>query len=753
MSQTFRYIGKPLPRVDGPEKVCGTTHYMTDLSFPQALVGRVLRSRYPHALIKRIDVSRARALPGVTCVLTADDVPGLNAYGVIIQDQPVLAKEKVRMLGDAIALVAAESEEIAEQALALIAVDYEPLPVVSDPEAALAPDAPPVHADGNLLKRVVFRRGDAEGAFAAAAAVVEGTFYTPRQMHCFLENEGGWAQVEPDGTLTIRCPAQAAYRDRMQVARILGWNPERIRIISNPLGGGFGGKDELTVQHYLALLALHAGGRPVKLHYKREESVVAGVKRHPFKVEIRLGARADGTLCALQARLVADKGAYNSLGTEVIRLAVEHVCGPYKIENVNVEGLAVYTNNGCNGAFRGFGVPQVCFALESAVDMLAAQLGLDPITIRKRNVYRRGEIDAIGVPVETSVGIWECLDALERSALWQQRAERKRGAEPFKSRGVGVACSLHGVGLGKGVPDFVGSRMALQPDGSFELHLAPQEIGQGNTMVYTQFAAEALGCELARVKVVQGDTGLVPDGGTVTASRATYAGGRAALSAAQNMVALLKAAGAELLGAESVGLADGAVVGAGRRLSYAEVYARLAAAGHSTVAEGFFALPTAEQSVEGLTVHYVCGYAAHLALVEVDRLTGEARLLEAVAAVDCGKVINPLGLEGQSEGGIVMGMGMALYEDTVMEGGAYKTHNFSTYILPTTFETPKVTTIPIESMEETGPFGAKGIGEVVMVPIVAAIPNAIAEGCGVRVHQLPATPERIWHELQKGVAR
>ena len=752
----YRYIGKPLPRVDGPDKVCGTTRYMTDLHLAGALAGRALRSPHPHALIRRIDTARAKALPGVVCVLTAADVPGLNAFGIIIQDQPVLARDKVRMTGDAVALVAAESEEIAEQALALIEVDYEPLPAVTDPEAALRPDAPRVHPEGNLLKRVTFKRGDVAGGFADAAAVVEGRFHTPRQMHAFLENEGGWAQVEADGTLTIRVPAQAAYRDRLQVARILGWNPERIRIISNPLGGGFGGKDELTVQHYLALLALHSGGRPVKLHYKREESVVAGIKRHPFQIDLKLGARADGSLCALQARLVADKGAYASLGPAVLQLAVEHICGPYKIENIDVEGLSVYTNNGCNGAFRGFGVPQTCFALESSMDMLAQRLGLDPIAIRKGNVYRRGDVDAVGTRVESSVGVWECLDALERSDLYRQRDVRTQTAEPFAARGVGVACSLHGVGLGKGLPDFAGARLTLLPDGHFELDLAPQEIGQGNTMVYTQFAAEALGCDLHHVTVVQGDTARVPDGGTVTASRATYAGGRAALAAAENMVALLRAAAADCLGIDraDVALVDGAAAGHGRRVTFADLHAHLTARGKGTVAEGHFILPTADHDVDGLTVHYVCGYAAHLALVEVGTLTGEAQLLEAVCAVDCGKVINPLGLEGQCEGGVVMGMGMALYEDTIMDGGVHRTKNFATYILPTTFETPQITTIPIETLEETGPFGAKGIGEVVMVPIVAAIPNAIAAATGCRIHRLPATPERVWQALQaRGVTR
>ena len=701
-----RWVGRRVARLDGPDKVSGATKYMTDLTFRDPLYGRALRSPHPHAYLRAIDTTRARQLPGVVCVLTADDVPGLNGFGILLQDQPVLAREKVRMTGDAVALVAAESEEIAEQALALIDVTYEPLPPVTDPEAAMQPGAPHVHAGGNLLQHTTLRRGSMD----RADVVVAGTFHTPRQMHAFLETEGGWAQLQPDDTLTIWCPGQAAYRDRLQIARILGWNPEHIRIISSPLGGAFGGKDELTVQHYLALLALHTGGRPVKMHYRREESVLAGIKRHPFKMEARLGVQRDGTFASLEARIVVDKGAYASLGPAVLNLAVEHMAGPYRIPSLAVDGYLVYTNNGTNGAFRGFGVPQTCFALESLVDMAAERLGLDPVTIRKQNVIREAE---------SSVAVWECLDAVERSALWQEAPAWIAQAPRGKVRGVGVACSLHGVGLGKGVPDFAGATIERHPDGRYRLYVAPQEIGQGNATTYLLMAAEELGCDPADIDIVQGDTGQVPDGGTVTASRGTYAGGMATVNAARHMATLLKS-------------------------------------GHYPTdrpfrADGFFILPQSAHDLPGIVgaPHKVCGYAAQAALVEVDRFTGATRVERVVSAVDCGKVINPVGLEGQVEGGVVMGLGMALCEDTVMEGGFHKTRNFTTYILPTTHEAPIMETIPIESHEETGPYGAKGIGEVVMIPVVAAIPNAIAHATGARLTQIPATPERVWRAMRE----
>lgn len=746
MSEELRWVGRRVPRLDGPDKVAGTTKFMTDLSFPDAVVGRALRSPHPHALIRRIDTSRAQALPGVLCVLTADDIPGLNGFGIIIQDQPVLAREKVRMTGDAVALVAAFTEELAEQALSLIQVEYEVLEPVTDPLAAMEPGAPKVHGGSNLLQRTTHKHGDTAAAFADPDAVtVEGTFVTPRQMHAALETEGGWAKLEPDGTLTIWCPGQAAYRDRLQVARILGWNPNRIRIISSPLGGAFGGKDELTVQHYLALLALHTGGRPVKLHYKREEAVVAGIKRHPFRIEAKLAMRRDGTMTAVQARLVVDKGAYASLGPAVLNLAVEHMAGPYKIANIDVDGYLVYTNNGFNGAFRGFGVPQTCFALESLVDMAAERLGLDPLAVRKQNVVRSAD-------VESSAAVYECLEAVERSTLWREQ-ERLTVEAPFgKRRGVAVACSVHGVGLGKGVPDFANAAVELGPDGRFRLLVAPQEIGQGSSMTFLQIAAEALHCDIRQIEIIQGDTAHVPDGGTVTASRGTYAGGQATVAAARNMATLLRQGGAALLdvAADQVVLRDGHARTGDRAVAYGAIAERMAPSGRPLRADGYFILPQASHGLEGIigAPHYVCGYAAQAALVEVDDFTGETQVVKVVSAIDCGKVINPIGLEGQSEGGVVMGMGFALCEDTVMEGGIHKSRNMTTYILPTTVETPEIETIAVESTEESGPYGAKGIGEVVMCPIVAAVPNAIARATGARVYRLPATPERVWRAMR-----
>jgi CO/xanthine dehydrogenase Mo-binding subunit len=630
---------------------------------------------------------------------------------------------------------------------------------VTDPEEAMKENAPMLHPSGNVHTHVQVQNGDIEKAFAEADIIVENTYISPRQMHAFIETEGGWGILEEDGSLTIRCPGQYAFRDRMQIARVLAWNPHRIHVVSNPIGGGFGGKDEITVQIYLALLALHTGGRPVKIHYKREESVIAGIKRHPFKVKMKTAAKKDGTLIANQVIAYGDTGAYASLGGAVISLAVEHSCGPYYIPNVDLNGYCVYTNNGVSGAFRGFGVNQVCFAMEQNIDIIAEKLGIDPIEIRKKNVYHQGGISSVGHRVTASVGTWETLDVAEKSDLWQRRHHYKNNpSEPWKKRGIGIASSFHGIGMGIGLPDYGAATIELLPGGRFLVGVCSEDIGQGNGTVFAIVAAEALQCHLDDIDVIQGDTKLTLDSGTVSASRSTYVGGNTILAAAPNMIQLLIHTAAEIfdIDPEFVEHRDGKLwktipVQGKEVLSYAEIYDYLYQHRRETKVEGHFMVPTAEKMI-GKNVgmpHKVYGYQTHLVLVEVDMLTGETEVLQVLSIPDCGKVINLLGLEGQAEGGAVMGIGYTLYEDTVIENGLYKTTNFTNYILPTFKETPHIQTIPVESDEKSGPFGAKGIGEVVMIPIIPAIVQAIYDATGARIRHLPATPERVYQAMKE----
>jgi xanthine dehydrogenase D subunit len=751
------WVGTGVTRIDAKDKVRGMLKYMSDLSFPNMIHGAVLRSKHPHALIKKIDTKRAQELDGVVAVLTHEDVPGLNGFGIAIPDQPVLCRNKVRYMGDAIALVGAESKETAEHALELIEVEYELLPIVDDPEQAMLESSPKVHDTGNIHNHVKIERGDVEAAFKEAQVVVENTYSTPRQMHAFLEPESGVATIDEDRNITIWCGGQHPYRDQLQVARALGMNPRKIRIINTPTGGAFGGKDEITVQIYLALLTLHTG-RPAKIVLSREESVVAGMKRHPMKIHMKTAAAADGTLLANEARIVSDTGAYASLGGPVIGFAIEHSCGAYRVENVNLEGFCVYTDNGVAGAFRGFGANQVTFAVETQLDMIAEKLGIDKLEIRKKNALRSGDIAPLGHKMEASVGLLGTLEAAENSRLWQLKEEFKANpSAPFKKRGIGIACSFQGCGLGKGLPDYGAASIELLPNGQFAVGISCPEIGQGNTTAFTQMAADYVGCSIEDIVILSGDTRHTQDSGTSTASRSIYTGGNAMKLAAENLHNSISAVACEILRVpeDEITFRHGAAVSKAcedKMVSFREIAELMVKTGLSIKGEGHFIWPVSETELEGYVgiPHLLYSYITQIALVEVNTLTGETEVLEAVSVPDPGKAINPQGVEGQSEGGVVMGMGYALTEDTIIEEGITLTRNFSTYILPTSLDMPcRIETIIAEEPEPSGPFGAKGIGEAVCVPISPAITNAIHDAVKVWIRQIPATPERVYTALKK----
>lgn len=755
--EKLEWVGKRVKRIDGPQKVTGEQMYKTDYSYPNMVWGKVLRSKYPFAKIKSIDISKAKEHPEVICVLTHKDVPGFNGFGIVTPDQPVLCEDVVRCRGDAVALVAAETLEGAEEAINLIEVDYEILEPVTDPEQAMIQGAPQLHPDGNIHSHVTIKNGNIDKGFEEADYIFENTFYSPRQMHAFIETEGGWGKLEEDGSLTIQCPSQYGHRDKLQIARALALNPERIHVYSSPNGGGFGGKDEITVQIYLALLAMNTGGRPVKIHLSLEESVIAGMKRHPFKVTVKTGAKRDGTIVANKVRAVADTGAYASLGGAVTALAIEHASGPYKIPNVDMEGFCVYTNNGIAGAFRGFGVNQVCVGIETHIDMLAEKTGMDPIEIRKKNAYRKGDRSSLGHVVTSSVGTIETLEEAETCDLWVNREFYKsQVSEPWKKRGVAVATSFHGVGMGIGTPDYGAATIELLADGTFKVGVAIEEIGTGNGTVYAQVAAECLKCHINHIQVVQGDTRKTLDSGTISASRAAYTGGRAIATAAPNMISLLSETAANMLQVpeSQIELAENKLMVAGdesKFVTYKQIYEVLYANHQSTIVEGHFYFPREKEELKnsGGAPHHLYGYMTHVVMVEVDTLTGETDVLNVVAIPDVGKVLNPQGLEGQTEGGAAMGIGYTLYEDVIIKDGYHQTESFTNYIIPTIRETPMIETIPVESNETSGPFGAKGIAEVVMIPIIPAIMAAIYDAVGVRINHLPATPERIYQAIQE----
>ncbi|MGC8721455.1 MAG: xanthine dehydrogenase family protein molybdopterin-binding subunit [Caldisericaceae bacterium] len=758
--QKARYIGKSVERIDALDKATGAIKYMSDLVLRDMLYGKILRAKYPHARILKIDTSKARALKGVIAVITYEDVPGVNGFGIVVPDMPVLCSDKVRYIGDAVAAVAAESEEIADKAASLIQVEYEPLPIVDDPVKALEPDSPKVHEEGNIQLHTEVTRGDVNEAFKNADLIIENTYYTGRQEHAFLETEGGVAFVDEEGNLNVYAGSQYPQRDQLQLARCLSINPKKIRVVSYPVGGAFGGKDELTIQPILGLLALKTK-RPVKITLSREESIISYWKRHPYIMHYKTAVKKDGTILAVEAKIIQDKGAYSSLGGPVLNLAVEHAAGPYRVDNVHIDGYAVFTNNGVAGAFRGFGAPQVTFACETQMDIIAEKLGIDPIELRKKNALRKGDKTPMGNTLTTSVGTPQVLDAIEQSDIWKNRSELCKATDPNKpwlKRGVGVALTYQGTGLGVGLPDYGGAILSMREDGGFTVGVGTVDYGQGIGTSYAEIVADEMNIDIKDVKVILGDSFLSADSGPTSASRGVYTGGKASIIAAEKMkkVLLDKASKVMNLEPSALDFGEGFIYSKEepkKFISFAELAnIFVQQEGHLPVTEGYFVVPTADIEIKnafGLP-HHIFAFSAHVAYVEVNTLTGEVTVLEGAEAVDGGVVMNRQGYEAQVEGGFVMGMGYGLTEDVIIEKGIVKNPNFSTYIIPSIKDAPlNIETIPVINPEETGPFNSKGISETVMVATAPAITNAIHNATGIRLFKIPATSELVYEKLKE----
>ena len=580
-----RSVGKLIPRMDGIDKATGRALYTDDLAFPGMLHARVKRAMMPSAVVGRIDISRAKALPGVAAVLTAADIPGDHNHGIIVQDWPILVGvgEKVRTVGDALALVAAETRDIAKRALELIDVQLDPLPVVSGPLEALQSSSPAIHPHGNLLKHIEVRKGDVELGFADADVVLEHTFHTPAYDHAFLEPECSIARPTPEGRMEVYVGSQIPYDDRRQVAAALGVPESQVRIVGQLIGGGFGGKEDIAGQIHAALLA-RATLRPVKLLFDRRESLLVHPKRHATQIRVKVGSTRNGKLTACETELYGDTGAYASLGEKVMTRATTHSSGPYAVPNVKADCYAMFTNNPPAGAFRGFGVLQSTFAIESAMDMLAERLRLDPVEIRRINALRAGSVTNTGQLLRESVGLQECIDRVQAEMM------RLAGPDPFVAkelpgmphvrRAWGLAIAYKNTGLGGGAPDGATSDVELSRDGSFEVRCSSAELGQGLPTVLQLIAAEELCVPPERVRVLLSDTDLTPDGGPTTASRQTYVTGN---SVRQSAAALRALIAGELsrrfaVPAESIRFSEGMVVAGSRSFALSEVAEHMIAA-------------------------------------------------------------------------------------------------------------------------------------------------------------------------------
>ncbi|MCX7609222.1 MAG: molybdopterin-dependent oxidoreductase [Anaerolineales bacterium] len=752
-------VGRNIIRPDAVEKVTGRALYTDDLKFPGMLHAAVRRAGVPHAILRVLDVEPARALPGVVAVLTAADIPGEKNHGLVIHDWPIMIGigERIRYVGDALAIVAAESREIALEAARRIRVEVEERPVISDPVQARRPDAEALHPGGNLLKHIQVRKGKVAQGFAEADVILEHTFHTPMMDHAFLEPECSIAVPLPDGRMEIYVGSQIPYADRAQVAAALGWPEERVRIVGQLMGGGFGGKEDIAGQIHAALLA-NATGRPVKLLFDRRESLLVHPKRHATQIRVKIGAKRDGRLTAVETELFGDTGAYASLGEKVMTRATTHSAGPYEVPHVSADCYAMYTNNPPAGAYRGFGVLQSAFAIESMMDWLAETLGLDPIELRRRNALRVGSVTNTGQMLRESVGLLECIERVEQEMLRLSGLERERlfaprplPEAPHRVRAWGFAAGYKNTGLGGGAPDKAGAEVQLYADGSLMVRTSSAELGQGLVTVLRMIVAEEFSVPPERVRVLVMDTDLTPDGGPTTASRQTYVTGNAARLAAQSLRQAVTSFLAEKYDCppERIRYVEGLAQVDGQRISLGEAAAAMQASGVEPLARYEYRAPETRPLGQGGDMHFAFSFAAQAAEVEVDTRTGMVRVLRVISANDVGRAINPLGLRGQVEGGITMGLGNTLTEHFIVENGRVITDRLARYRIPSIVHMPEVIPIIVEHPTAQGPYGAKGVGEIVSIPTPAAIANAIYHAIGFRMDSLPVDQEAILAFLKR----
>ncbi len=725
-------LGLSLPRIDARAKVTGEALFPGDISMPGMLHMKILFAGRPHARIRRLDTSRAEAVPGVVAVLTAKDVP-VNEYGLIINDQPVLCgpgsrkegADIVRFIGDQVALVIAETEKAAAIGRDLIEVEYEDLPLVTDPLAAMQPDAPLVHPElgTNILKHYRIRKGDIEAGFAQADVIVEGTYHTPYQEHAYLQPEAGLAYIDEAGRVTVVVAGQWTHEDQQQIAHALDLPLEQVRVIYPAIGGAFGGREDMSVQIVLALAAWKLR-RPVKIIWSREESIIGHHKRHPMTFRTRWGATRDGKIVAAEVEAIADAGAYAYTSTKVLGNTTLMCTGPYEIPHIKVDTYAVYTNNIPTGAFRGFGGPQGLFAAEMQVNKLAEALHMDPVELRRRNLLREGSLASIGAPFPPGVTIEQVVEKAAEAG-WTTD-DGRRTIDDGQGRGTvvkgrGFACGFKNVGFSFGFPERCWATVELHGGAEIEqvvVRHAGADVGQGAHTVIVQMAAEAAGVPVERVKLIASDTAETGDSGSASASRMTFMAGNALRGAMEE--ALRKWRDEE-------------------RPAVATYVYRPPATTPFDPETGYSEHP-----------NFAYGYVAQVAEVEVDMETGHVRLVRVVSAHDVGRAVNPQLIQGQIEGGVVQAQGYALMENLVVREGRILNPYLSTYLIPTVLDIPdEVQSIILEYPDPRGPWGVRGMAEMPFLPLAAAIIAAVHDATGVWFDSFPLTPDRVLAGLKK----
>jgi len=732
MEQEMTVIGKPIQRIDALGKVTGDTLYPGDIDLPNQAYMKILFAARPHAIVQLVDTSQADALPGVIATFTAKDVP-VNEYGLIYNDQPVLCgpgsskpyTDRVRFIGDQVALVVAETEEIASLGRDLIKVEYENLPVVTDMLVAMKDNATLLHPDrgSNIFCHYRIRKGDVEAAFAKADVIIEGEYHTPNQEHAYLQPEAGLGYLDEEGRVTVQVAGQWTHEDQQQIAHALNIPMEQVRVIYPAIGGAFGGREDMSVQIVLALAAwrLHERGidRPIKIIWSREESIIGHHKRHPYILRSRWGANKDGKLIAADVEVIADGGAYAYTSTKVLGNATLMCTGPYEIPNVKVDSYAVYTNNLPNGAFRGFGGPQGAYAAETQMNRLAEKLNLDRVEIRRRNVLTEGAFLSVGTPLPKGVTIGKVVDKCGQEVSRSKIAHQASGSTHLL-RGTGFACAFKNVGFSFGAPEK--STATVEIFGGAEIdhavvHHAGADVGQGAHTVMVQMAAETLGIPVEKIRLITSDTAVTQDSGSASASRMTFMAGNSIKGACELALERWKAEDRPAI---------------------------------ST----FEYKPPRTTPLDPQTgksePNFAYGYVAQGVTLEVDSETGLIKVLEVISVNDVGRAVNPLNVRGQIEGGVVQATGYAILENFIQKDGFVLTSLLSNYLIPTVDDVPdQVKSVIMEYADPIGPYGARGMAEMPFLPLAPAVIDAVHQATGVWFFEFPLTPERVLRGLGK----
>ena len=766
----LKYVGKSEKRVDGIKKVTGFVRYTDDLKLSGMLYAKIKKSPHPHAKILKIDTSKAEKLPGVKVVITGKDVP--NRVGLYLEDKTFLAIDKVRFIGEPVAAVAAELEEIAEEAVSLIEVDYEELPAVFSPLDGIKPDAPLIHEDlgsykhasiilpqsgTNISNHYKIRKGNVEKGFKEADFIFENEFYLSHIQHSAIENHCAIAQVDPEGKITVWAGCQSPYAVRRTLAVAFDMPLNKIRVISPAIGGGFGAKAGTTLEGIVIPLAQKANYHPVKLSFSREDVFTNTFIRQGMYARIKTGVTKDGKIIAEENTFYWDGGAYTEYGVNIARAGGYASTGPYDIPNVKADSICVYTNHPVGGPYRGFGMSEIHFAIEQNLDIVAHKIGMDPAEFRRKNALKDGSTTVTGQVLE-NVGLIQCLDKVTGDIEWDKRVKK---VSKIKYRGKGIACMYKAPSM----PNNVGSSaiVKINEDGTVNLLVTAMDLGQGSDTVLTQIAAEVLTVPISQISIITGDTDCTPYEWQTVASRTTYCCGNSVKRAAEDAKnQMLRLASLKfVIPKDKLELKDGQIVSKiypDKKVKIADLAMGLTMPDGSgihgpIIGRGAFIPPdvkdTDKETGQGDKPVAFWTFGVQTAEVEVDIETGEVKVLKIAAAYDVGKAINPELIFVQIEGGIVQGLGSALLEEMKIKEGKVLNPSFVDYKIPTVRDVPEMKISIIENPEPTGPWGARGIAEACMVPTAPAIANAIFDAIGCRINSLPITAEKVLKAIRE----